>query len=151
MDFHSIVTAVVAVYGAALSTYNMIITSNSKKRKIRVKISNGFIYTPLGIGEYMLFIEASNPGDRSVTMTQPGILLPNGSTVVFLSTQTNIQFPYLLEEGKSCKEGIEAKELANQMKQSGFSGKIKIKGFYRDALDNKYTSKSWKFDLNQIY
>lgn len=38
-------------------------------------------------------------------------------------------------------------EIEREMRRSGFAGKVKVRGFYLDALDNRHLSKEGAIDL----
>lgn len=145
------ITAVVALYGAILSTISIIETRKVKQRKVVVKFSSGFVCGLVDPGPFRIFLTASNPGYRSVTLTQPGIILPDGKTIVFLDLQSNVNFPHELLEGKSCTVWVDANEIAQRLRANGFKGEVKLVAFFRDALDTKYISKLMKFNIDEEY
>ncbi len=148
MDWSIIVTAVVAIYGAILSTYTLIQNRQEKQRRVSVKLSNGFLhYGNDGLSPAMLLLEATNPGDRTVILNTAGLSLPDGKTVAFLNPQSNVSFPHSLAEGNSCIVWTPLKELARQLRQEGYSGKVKLVGFFRDQLGRLYKSKAFIFDI----
>ena len=148
MDWTTVVTAAVAVYGAALSTYTLIQNRKEKQRKISVKLSNGFLTSGPELSPAMLLIEATNPGNRTVILNTIGIFLPDGKTVAFPNPQSNVRFPHPLPEGNSCTVWTPLKELAQQLRQEGYSGKVKLVGFYRDQLGTQYKSNAFAFDMD---
>jgi len=151
MDWATIVTAVVAIYGAVLSTYALLSKRREKQRQVKVSLSMGLMALPSGECPAVVLIEASNPGDRAVTLTNPGILLPNRSTVVWPRPQSHVQFPYDLPEGKRCTAWTEAGGLAQLLTEHGFSGKIKLVGVSKDALGTAYKSRPLRFDMDGSY
>lgn len=148
MEWTTIVTAVVAVYGAALSTYTLIQNRKGKQRQIRVKLSNGMLTFGPELSPAMLLIEATNPGNRTVILNTSGIFLPDGKTIVFPNPQSNVHFPHPLPEGNSCLVWTPLKELAQQLRQEGYSGQVKLIGFYRDQIGTQYKSKAFGFDID---
>jgi len=97
----------------------------------------------------MLFITISNPGNRDVTINVPTILLPDRKTVVFPNPQSNVNFPYKLEEGTECKLWTEMKDLAMQLKENGYCGTIKLRAKVEDGAGQIYKSKAWEMDLDK--
>lgn len=73
-----IVTAAVALYGAILSTYNVVSDWKSKKRNVTVKTGRGWL-TPMAEPSppLMLFLTAANPGFRPVSLTSLGFVFPS--------------------------------------------------------------------------
>ena len=96
----------------------------------------------------MLLIEASNPGDRSVILNNTGISLPDGKTVFFPAPQSNVVFPYNLEEGKSCLVWTPIKEFASTLRKEGYKGTVKIIAFYKDQLGKRYKSNKFSFNID---
>ena len=148
MDWTTVVTALVALYGAVLSTYTLIQNRKEKQRQVSVRLSNGFLTFGPELSPAMLLVEATNPGDRTVILNTVGLSLPDGKTVAFPNPQGNVRFPYPLEEGNSCMVWTPLKELAQQLSQEGYSGKVKLVGFYRDQLGTMYNSNTFSFNID---
>ena len=147
-----IITAIVAVYGAIMATITFFSKRKEKQRRLTVSFSNGFLPSfGAGIGELMLFIEISNPGNRSVVINVPRIILPDGKTVVFPSPKSsNVQFPYKLEEGTNRMVWTEMRDLASQLKENGYQGIVKLKADVKDGAGQKYESKKyWGIDIDK--
>ena len=151
MQWPDLITALVAVYGAALSTWTHIARHREKQRRIVVTVSVGFlVFERVGPGPTALFITASNPGSRTVSLNSPGILLPNQRKLVFpFGFASDASFPCDLREGKSCQMWISTEELADDLKNQGFSGKIKLRGYYRDALGALHKSRPYEFEIDK--
>lgn len=143
-----IITVVVALYGAILSTYIYITQRNDKRRKIKVKLTAGLMNPPTPSQEFMLFLEVINIGNRKVTINSTGLRLPEGQTVISLVGNTHVTLPFELEEGKNCHFWFEIKDLAGSLSNSGKSGKIKLKGYANDGADNTFYSKPYEFDID---
>ena len=150
MQWPTLITAAVAVYGALLSTYSVVVRHREKKRWVAVTVSIGFpVYEGLGLGPTVLFISASNPGSRNVSLCNPGLLLPDKRKLVFPTHQSDVQFPHDLEPGKGCRMWIPARILARDLKEARFSATVKLVGFYLDATGTVYKSKPYKFEVNK--
>ncbi|MEW6226591.1 MAG: hypothetical protein AB1700_00635 [Bacillota bacterium] len=149
MNWTEIITAIVAVYGAVLATYTLVVQLRENRFRVNVKISMGFLVSPLGgTSDTMLFLSASNAGQKVVTLSSQGFLLPNKNQLVIPYPQSNVTFPYELLPGKSCQTWIEAREIARALKLEGIYGEVKLVGFYRDQVDKTYRSKPYKFDVD---
>jgi hypothetical protein len=145
----TIVTGVVAVFGASLSTWNAVSKQLEKRRRVTVKVSRGFeAYGPV-LGPDSVIVTALNKGQRSVTLSGAGSLLPDGGTVIYFGQSGNTRFPHELESGKSCLISMPVQAVGEQMKKAGFSGTIKLAGYFRDALDKTYASKRFHFDVEK--
>lgn len=149
MNWAGIIIAIVALYGAVLSTYTLVVQLRKDMFRIRVKISMGFLTFALGsTSDSMIFLSASNPGQKETTLSTQGFLLPDKNQLIFPNPQTNVTFPYRLLPGRNCQIWIEAREIARTLKSRNFSGKVKLIGFYRDQVDKVYKSKPYEFDVD---
>lgn len=151
MSWTTVITAAVAVYSAILSTYTHIARHRGKKRRLAVELSVGFgLYRGIGPGPTLLFLSASNPGSRTVSLNSPGLLLPNKKKLVFpFHLGSDVDFPYDLHEGKACKMWIKTHTLANELKKEGFVGNIVLRGYYLDALGIIHRSKPFEFEIDK--
>jgi hypothetical protein len=146
-------TLLIAVYGAILSTYSVLSRRQEQRPKLKVLLKYGITIDPLSQARSPLkfILSALNTGKKTITLDIVGLILPTKDKKYFDFYYPNspVHFPYDLLEGKSCSVYIELKELANDLKQEGYSGKISLKGYYKDAIDRKYESKSVKFDIEK--
>jgi hypothetical protein len=149
MQWSTIITAVVAVYGAILSTHTAVANYREKKRRVIVTVSIGFRVYGTGPGPSVVFVSAANPGSRPVSLNGLGFLLPDGRQCVLPYSESDVEFPHELMEGRSCRIWIPTKVLAHELRGLGFSGTIKLKGFYNDAVGTTYKSKPTKFEINE--
>jgi hypothetical protein len=150
INWDRIVIAIVAAYGAIMSTITFILRRKEKQRQIKVSLSNGVFPIGQDPSELMLIIEVSNPGIRDVTINVPSIILPDRRSIVFPNPQSNVQFPYKLEEGTKCLVWSEMKNLAQILKRNGFTGIIKINVEVCNDAGRKYKSKKpWKLNIDE--
>jgi len=147
-----IITAMVAVYGAILSTVNIIANIRDKQPRLSVVWSNGLITYGSDVSPLMLFIEIANVSSKVVTINSINIKLPKGESVpiVNIINPRGVSLPYTLEESKSCSTGIEIKELAKAIIQSGYSKKIKLHAIVSSGAGKTYKSKKpWILNLDE--
>lgn len=146
MEWTNWITAFFALYGAILSTHNLISSRRDKRRRVKVEFSMGLWG---GAPETtMLFLEVSNPGHIAATIQPPGIQLPKrGGTIVFPDPRSDVQFPHDLLPGKKCTVMVPLEKLKNQLKEKGFSGKVNLVGFCKDVVGTIHKGKSLKLDL----
>jgi hypothetical protein len=145
----TVATGVVAVYGALLSTWNALSTQWEKRRRLAVKISYGCETYGPQLGPYSIIVTALNKGTPSMTLSGAGIRLPDGRDTAYLGQSGNARFPHELESGKSCLICLPVQSFAQQLKTAGFSGNVRLAGYYRDALDKTYLSKEFDFDVEE--
>jgi hypothetical protein len=128
-----IITAIVAVYGAVLSTLNLLNVRKEKKRQLLVKMSYGWLTLPRDLSDTKFLIEVANPGYRPVTIQPP-----------------YSRFRHELLEGKSCSSWIEEAAVKRSLKEKGYSGKVKLRAEVDDQTGKKYRAKkALKYDLSR--
>lgn len=149
MNWTEIITIIIAIYGAILSTFNRITQWRNNMFRVNVKIKWGAMPQPSGdLGKAMIFLIATNPGQRVVTISSYGFIAPDNNNLFFPYRKTTLNFPYELTPGKSCEEIFMAGEFAKDLKHMGYTGEIELIGFYGDELDRTYKSKPWKFNID---
>jgi len=127
-----------------------LLNHKEKQKNLIVSFSNCVLTYSWGISELMLFITVSNPSNKIVTINIPRILLPDGKTVVFPNPQSDVTFPFKLEERTNCKVWTEMRGLALLLKNNGYKGKINLKADVQDGVGNIYKSKkSWKLNIDE--
>ena len=148
-DFVSkLLTAFVAIYGAALSTYTLVMNRREKRRRVDVSLQYGFTPRDADLGPMMLLIQATNPGHRTVTLHAPYLLFPRGKKMVFMDPQGDVRFPHNLVDGTSCTLWVPATIVAGQAQKEGFHGKIKLAAQFQDAVGGSYKSSRITFDID---
>ena len=76
MEIKDLITAIIAIYGATLSTYNLIVARTERIRRVTVTLSWGL--TGSGSAPVTIFLlTAANAGKRPVTIANWHLLLPN--------------------------------------------------------------------------
>jgi hypothetical protein len=163
LDTQSIVQliiAAVAIYGAALSTYNLY----SRRPKVKVNWSHGFLGTP-GVGitsPPFLTLTAMNKGERTVMLGFVGFDLPykNLFHILFRRREKYIlqfplpdklghKLPYELIPGTSFDYSTPFGDLARSLLNSGYSGDVKVSGYFKDQVGNIYRTKKFVFNIDE--
>ena len=142
-----LLTALVAVYGAVLSTYTLCQNRRDKQHRLTVRVSHAVLGGPSGISGPMITITVANPSFRDLTVNPPGLLLPDGRSLIFPYPQSDAQFPHELRQGKSCTIWCALDELKADLRQKGLSGKIIVRGFCDDAVGNRHRGQPFELDL----
>lgn len=144
-----VITAIGILYGIVMSTYNFVESRKAKKRRLAVHISMGWI--PIGgdLGDDMIMLEVTNPGDRTVTINAPYIKLPGGKNMITPWPTASVKFPYELPEGKNCFLWVKRSEVKLNLVKQGYSGKVPCRGAVQDATGKKpyLSKKTLKLDL----
>jgi len=106
INWSQILTAIVAIYGAILSTIIFTSRRREKQRRLKVNFSNGFLTYAHDLSEAMLFITISNPGNRDVTINVPSISLPDGKPLVFPTLNPMLAFHINLKKVQNVRYGL---------------------------------------------
>lgn len=142
------ITLLIAIWGALLATYKLLSDYRKSIRKLKVEVSYGFFtLREGGVGSTVITITAINAGYREITLNSMGYILPDKKYVVIIEPQGNVRFPYTLSEGKQCNVWQTQKELAEDLRNNGYSGKIRLRGYYRSATGDTFKSKPIDFDI----
>jgi len=151
MDWASSLVALVALWGAALSSYLAYRDWKAKRPRINVTTWLAFLQYPSGgTSEDVVFLEAANPGERTVRLRSMGLVLPDKTRVYFHDPQSEVSFPHELAPEHSCRVSAWATQLAVRLNERGFSEKVKVIGFYDDEVGRTYKSKPYELDMDNI-
>jgi hypothetical protein len=150
LKWYEIITILIAVYGAILSTITLVHQNNKDKRIIDVVPSWGFLTYDYGISEdAYIIIEVSNKGHVPVVVNTPYIILPNDKTIVFPNSTGDVNFPNELMPGHSCRIWTKANDVKSILRQQGFEGKVSIKAGAKDGTgEETIGSKVQNIQLN---
>jgi hypothetical protein len=144
----AILSLIIAIYAAILSTINLYTQRRDKQGRLVVKISTGITTLAPGVAsDALLFLEAANPAHKTVVVNIPGFILPDGREMVIPYPQSNVVFPFKLEPEHDCKIWIDLKKIARQLHAEGFTDAVNLVGFYRDAVGRKHKSKKFKLNI----
>jgi hypothetical protein len=139
----------VAAYAAILSTVNFIVQRRDKMGRVEVTINAGIVGLAPGVAsDADLLLEAKNAAHRTVVLTMPGLILPDGREMFFLYPQSHVSFPHEFKPEYACSIWTDMKKLARQLRSEGFSGTIKLIGFYKDAVGRKHKIRPYKLNLD---
>lgn len=140
-----LVVTIVAVLGFGLSLFNLYIERKDKRTNLAVSVSLGVIEDDLA--SPLILIEGANKGRESVTLQSGGVRLPKDMKVYMFNPAYGVTFPCELQRGKNVTIRKNRKEFAQDLLSRGYTGRLKIRGFYTDALGKVHTSKTVKFDV----
>lgn len=144
----TLVTALVAVYGAALSTYIFISNRRERKRQVKVTMSLAVLGTSPEVTD-IVALTAANPGSRPVTLTGVTVEMPDENKYVLFKPGGDVSLPYTLEDGKNCTQWLKTRGLAEWLRKEGHSGVVRLVGVFRDAVGTRYHSSPFGFDIDK--
>lgn len=139
----SVIIAVVALYGAVLSTVNYL----SERASLRVKAVLGYIADNDGVSDLNLFLRAANTGNRPITINSLGY---EAVGYDFDLTERNpishVSFPYEVMPGKCCEVWGPPERLVEPILRKGVTGKVKIRPVVGDQTGK--THRGSAFEVN---
>src|SRR5271157_1462356 len=129
MDWRAIswgpaVTAALAIYGAALSTYTVIARKIESRRTVKVTMSLGIPIYGSQIGEDILLVTALNSGNRAVRLASASIRLPSRRQIILMETAAPL--PHDLPEGDNFKAWIVLKKLRELLREERLTGNVRL-------------------------
>jgi len=141
----TIITLIVAIYGAILATINVI----RNQRHLSVILEKVFPEDDL-----LPFVRVTikNTGIINITINNVSIRLPDGHNITINSMlrPSNAHFPYELTAGKECLLGIDINEFIKILKNSVYYGKVKLVALVIDGTGKVHKSrKSFVFNLEE--
>lgn len=152
VSWNEIVTALLALYGAVLSTIIFFKEQRKGMRRINLTLRYGFLTYDEGLSNQMLIFEVINPGFKAVTINGPQLRFADGKSMIFPVPNSNVRFPYTVEEGKSAHTWIELQTLIDSLRRNGYSNSVKFKGVVHDQTGREFATKKWmKLDLTRNY
>jgi hypothetical protein len=157
MSAFELMTLLLALWGAILSTILGLNELWSRRKKLKVK--NEIFYDMLtseGIEAYYT-LSCVNTGERIIRLQTYGLLLPNGVKLAFNDNNPKpVNFPLNLKDGDNVSvnaNGIYLKqtfEAMNMYKRFFSTGKFKIRGYFMDTSGKIYTARKVAINLNEL-
>ena len=143
MTWSDVLTAIVALYGAVLSTIIAIREWRARGPNIKVEVSQGAVSSPTGEwSDHSIFVEARNQGHKAVTLSMVGFILPGGRRwVIPRPLYYYVTFPYELMPETRCMTPTLAQKLATGLESLGFPDKVSLIGYYDDEVGRRHKSK----------
>lgn len=147
MSESEIITLVIAIYGASLSTIIAIREFTKDKRRVKVTCNYAMVFPPGSSKSWgFISIRVVNIGHRPIQINQAGILLSDGKSVTQLESKIGIiPLPKKLEDGESFEIMFDADKI-EQTLENYENKKVKFtKAYVSDVEGNKYTSRLPKY------
>lgn len=146
LEWKWIITTVVGIIGAIVGITKIVMNM----RRLRVTISAGCLaYTNNTLGEeLMLIIEVSNHGNKRCIIDTPKLVLPNKRALVFFNPQSDVRFPYHLEEGADCRLWVEIKDVVSALKGQGLKGEVVIRAEVKEGGGRRFRSKATPINID---
>jgi hypothetical protein len=174
MKLSEILTAVIAVYGALLSSTTLYLLMKAKRWRLLVRYRLG---TNFEERKRFVTFRALNLGERSITLKQFEVLcepkeslfrkivdrhnpfgkfygIGNSSRVFSKQSDfiNNLAFPIKLEPGESCEAILDTDKIIESIRSMSFGklvgqDELRIRGGFVDQLERKYRSDQLEVNL----
>lgn len=141
-----IVTALVALYAAGLSTYNFIMERRDKRPSLNVRLSYGAL-TLSDHGQIVLLFNVSNAGSQPITLTSIGVRLNDKRTLYMPQLSGTASLPIELQPGQGRLFWMLPHVVAQSLHEQGYNGEQKVRAVCTDATGREHFSKSWTFNI----
>ena len=147
-----LITLLIAIWGAGLSTILGIIEILSKRRKL--KIANGihYIAIPDSQHEAVYSLACVNDRERIIRLDSFGIELPNKMRIGFRDQHPDPQpFPITLNDGEVFGVLAYGRQLIPLFRVANYTNEFKVRGYFRDTSGKNYYAKKITVVLNELY
>ncbi len=142
----------IAVYAAVLSTVVFIWQIRTKVPRVKVSIclgNVGYIQDLSGPSEQMVIMEAVNTGERPVTLSTVGLYAPPKRILQVPIPLSHVTFPHQLAPLTACSCWTPLSQFRSDMRRMNYSGKVKVRSWYRDQTGKVYKSRRIAIDLEE--
>lgn len=146
----TIITPLLALYGAFLSTILAIMELQKIKRKVEVRCGYSLSKNPsTGEVDHFLMITAVNKGYRQVQIDNAGFVLSDGRQIFqMVSRMGNIPLPKILADGQSINVFFDVLQLKQSLREAEVKDLNTVSAFVRDAEGRTYRTRiSPRFSL----
>ncbi|MGD0855620.1 MAG: hypothetical protein ABSA18_07420 [Dehalococcoidia bacterium] len=159
ISWTQIVIAIVALYGAGISTYNLIIARSKGVRKVKVDLSYGYFIQGKSIVKNLTYSDSSthlivsiiNIGFRPFTITQLYFTLPKyKGKLGIVRPQSHIELPHEFKESEEATFWIELGSVAGMIHSLDYKGIVKLAISTSDSTGMRTKSNSIKFNVGQL-
>lgn len=132
-----IVSAIVGILGVAFGIFTFIYVRRSR---IVVRLWAGTLDKEDGPPQDVLFLEATNMGERTVSIAEPAILMPKGVKVLVMTPKR--EFPVAVAAGGACRVWL-ADDYLRKVFHDNFSPgtPVELVGAFIDGEGRQLSSK----------
>jgi hypothetical protein len=150
-----VVLFALAIYGAVLSTWNLIKAIRKDRRAVRVTAGSMIPVSNGQSGDAWAHVEATNIGQRPVTITMIAFELGGGGRL-FNMHNTNYPgmvdtaLPITLTDGQTARLHQAYAYIGQALMSKGLTGKSKITPIREDSAGGIHRGKPWNVDPREL-
>lgn len=141
MNTSEVITLMIALYGALLSTFVFVAERLDQRPRVRVSANLGFMVGLSGSEGNLLFLEAVNVGRVEVTLSSWSFLLPDSRKLIFPMFPQRVSFPFELAPGKSCTVYVPLKLISEGLVSEGLAKGTHLIPQFMDQTGKVYLGK----------
>ena len=164
----TVITLLIALWGAGLSTVKVLFDYHASTRKLNVDIVYGRGAAENGNQVKTISLTAVNIGSRKIVLDSAGFFMPNKkifdcSSDLFLPEKSIptftgdvsdasgvVKFPLTLTESERNQMTFTQKQFALRLLSNGYSGQIALRGYYRTSTGKVFKSKVKYFETATV-
>ena len=149
-----VVLAILALYGAGLTT--LTVRQALKKERRAVKVELATVRPTYGpeIGPPHAKVVATNIGSRKVTISEVYLACSEGKLVSFAHNPVpwlpDTPLPAVIEDGESAHMCMSYADIGQALLRAGFKGKVLLTPMARDTTGGAYRGNAWKTDAADL-
>jgi hypothetical protein len=146
----ALVAAVVAIYGAVLSTLMYVHGKAEKRRTLKVSLKGGILNFGPDAGKYQCAVYVRNAGHLEVSLRS--VYLTAGELSIHIPAENSEarRLPYILPAGKGRIFWIRATTVAAGLAEHGVSGMVEITAVAQDGTGREFQSSPISFDVSGL-
>jgi hypothetical protein len=150
-----IVLFALAIYGAGLSTFNLIQSLRRERRQILVRVSTVMPEIGGRLGQCFAKVEAVNTGHRPVTVTNLTLELSSGTRLLSLQFDRlpvfpDTRLPAVINDGQAAHVLIPYAEIGAALLQAGVREKTRLVPLCEDSVGHIHRGEPWELDPAEI-
>lgn len=150
-----IITMVLAIFGAALSTFNWFHARKRDKRSLRVSTRTVMLAYGSHLGEPWAKVEATNDGIRPVTVRIISFQTPDKKRIFNTAPSglpglDSTPLPCTLKDGESASFFISYANLSAALRANGYSGTVRLTPIAEDSAGSAYYDEPLEVDPNEF-
>jgi hypothetical protein len=144
-----------AIYGAVLSTWNLIKAIRKDRRAVRVTADSRIPAANGQAGATWAHIEATNVGQRPVTITVITLELEGGGRLFNMHNANHpgmedTALPITLTDGQTARLHQAYANIGQALMSKGLTGKSKITPICEDTAGGIHRGKAWHVDAREL-